>query len=271
MKTAKDIKNTMVIDLFRKINPLSSDKDIARTIAEKDGYLLIIRYMSRGSATYDYFGCCSSLEEASGYINNPYCRNPEVIYSRGVIDKTAIGIKFADFDPDPLEKEKIGISFLVISKESVLEKNVSQFAGFVDSVSLEQLRSGRENYATAALSIDGYNDDPRPLWQISEAREWFKALHSVRPYAPYFLSPVSIQIYITCLEPFIPEWFPKECEARTRHPVVYLVSYAMVQFIDLLRKTLPDKTEFADRILNDANERIFSAMNHLIEGKAETL
>ena len=166
---------------------------------------------------------------------------------------------------------RVGTSFLVISKGSVLEKNVSDFEIFVDSVCLAQLRSGRKDYATAVLSIDGYNDDSRSLWHIPEVREWFKALHSVRPYAPYFLSPASIQIYFTCLEPFLPGLLPKEYAGKQHHPVVYMVTYAMDQFMDLLHMVLPSKPDLADGVLNEANERVFSALRNLKESKAEPI
>lgn len=41
--------------------------------------------------------------------------------------------------------------------------------------------------------------------------------------------------------------------------------------MDLLRMVLPSKPDMADRVLNEVNERVFSALNNLIEGKAEPI
>ena len=37
-------------------------------------------------------------------------------------------------------------------------------------------------------SIDGYNDDPRELWEIPEAKRYFKKLDEVAPFFLYFIA-----------------------------------------------------------------------------------
>jgi hypothetical protein len=170
--------------------------------------------------------------------------------------------------------DRIGTSYLIIPKEHILEKDVSNFENFVDTICLAQLGSGQANYAIAVLSIDGFNDDPRSLWHIPEVREWFKALHLARPYALYFISPASIQIYITCLEPFLPGMLPKEYAALTsKYPTVAcLQTYAMDQYINLLRTVMlnyPD--DLKNRVLDKANERVFSAVKNMNAGIDESI
>lgn len=38
------------------------------------------------------------------------------------------------------------------------------------------------------ILIDGYDDDPRPLWEITEVREYFKTLDLLFPYWFYFFN-----------------------------------------------------------------------------------
>ena len=52
------------------------------------------------------------------------------------------------------------------------------------------------------LAISGYDDDPRPLWEIPEVRTWCKNVHTKVPYLPCLLSENSIIWYVLCiLEP----------------------------------------------------------------------
>jgi hypothetical protein len=178
------------------------------------------------------------------------------------------------YEEDMSLLSRVGISYLIIPKEHVLEKNISNFENFVDTICLVQLGRGQENYAIAVLSIDGFNNDPRSLWHIPEVREWFKALHLARPYAPYFISPASIQICITCLVPFLPDVLPKEYAALAskHHPIDSLVTYAMDQYINLLRTIMlsyPD--ELKNFVLSEANERVFSAVRNMNAGINEPL
>lgn len=71
---------TIPIHIVRSIYPGMSDEESARALAEKDGYAVIAGYKHPSSSEYDHFGCCSSPEQASGYLSNPRCKDPEVIY-----------------------------------------------------------------------------------------------------------------------------------------------------------------------------------------------
>lgn len=103
----------------------------------------------------------------------------------------------------PLQKkalaDKIGYVFFAISKEQVLEKDVSMFNPHIESVCIPQIRSGHL-HSLVVLSVSGYDEDPRELWDILEVILWFKKLHEAHPYLPHFLSPGSVQLYLLMLE-----------------------------------------------------------------------
>ena len=49
--------------------------------------------------------------------------------------------------------------------------------------------TAREAMGKVGIVIGGYDDDPRPLWEIPEARLWFPYLDQEIPYLLFFLSP----------------------------------------------------------------------------------
>jgi hypothetical protein len=65
---------------LRKEYPGLNDKEIAYKIAHKHWYQVIVRYKHPSSSEFTHFGCCSTESQASGYLNNPYCKDPEIIY-----------------------------------------------------------------------------------------------------------------------------------------------------------------------------------------------
>lgn len=69
------------INIVRSEYPGMNDEEVARAFAEKNGYAVIVRYKHPSSSEYTHFGCCRNPEDASGYLNNSNCKNPEVIYN----------------------------------------------------------------------------------------------------------------------------------------------------------------------------------------------
>lgn len=68
------------IDIVRDEYPGMSDEEAARAFAKKNGYAVVVRYKHPSSSEYTHFGLCRSPEDASGYLNNTNCKDPEVIY-----------------------------------------------------------------------------------------------------------------------------------------------------------------------------------------------
>ena len=68
------------IDIVRSDYPGMSDEEAARAIAEENGYAVVVRYKHPSSSEYTHFGLCRRPEDASGYLNNSNCKDPEVVY-----------------------------------------------------------------------------------------------------------------------------------------------------------------------------------------------
>lgn len=71
---------SLSIESMRNDYPEKSDAEAAREFAQKYGYIAIVRYKSRGAADYTNIGTCNMEAEIQGYLNSPYCTDPEIIY-----------------------------------------------------------------------------------------------------------------------------------------------------------------------------------------------
>jgi hypothetical protein len=90
--------------------------------------------------------------------------------------------------------------YLVISREQVNECDISGPLRV-----LRQLQGNPEKAVAAcgriSLVIDGYNNDPRELFEIPEVRRFIKELDAMWPYWFFFLSQAddSIKVIESCL------------------------------------------------------------------------
>jgi len=73
------------IDELRSERAGASDRDAARALAEKYGYMAIVRYKNSSSASdFTNIGTCTTESEIRGYLTSPYCHAAEIIYDRRV-------------------------------------------------------------------------------------------------------------------------------------------------------------------------------------------
>jgi hypothetical protein len=86
---------TMYLYDLRKDYPGLDDREIASKIANKNGYSVIVRYKHPNSSEYDHLGCCSNESQAAGYLNNQYCKDPEIIYSSATSQCSICGHEFS--------------------------------------------------------------------------------------------------------------------------------------------------------------------------------
>jgi len=69
------------IESMRKDYPGKSDAEAAKALAEKYGYMAIVRYKrSSGASDFSNVGSCNTEAEIRGYLTSPYCNDAEVIY-----------------------------------------------------------------------------------------------------------------------------------------------------------------------------------------------
>lgn len=84
------------------------------------------------------------------------------------------------------------------TSELVKQGDTSEVAGI-----LSDLSDGGRGRTSVAIGIYGYEDDPREIYQIPEARQWWSVLDQQFPHLFYFLTPHMDQrtLYALCLLP----------------------------------------------------------------------
>lgn len=97
----------------------------------------------------------------------------------------------------PSLRQVWGTSF-VIAKDDVLSLNTEKVEHAIQHAAKQTL--GQKRHHAIELAIDGFNDDPRDLYQIPEASAWFKALFERNPDVVFWLSPGSLRLLLlTCI------------------------------------------------------------------------
>jgi hypothetical protein len=87
---------------------------------------------------------------------------------------------------------------LVISHDDVLNCDIKELAEILNGI-LESRQNVIDGRGMIALSFDGYEDDPRDVWDISEIRRYVAALDAAFPYWFYFLHPKADTLRVLCL------------------------------------------------------------------------
>jgi hypothetical protein len=91
----------------------------------------------------------------------------------------------------------IGALMLSVSHEEIISGDISSLTRCLNNFlrSREEVISGRERLA---LSICGYDSDPRDIWEINEVREYLRKLNSAFPYWFYFAHPRFSTLKVLC-------------------------------------------------------------------------
>ena len=163
----------------------------------------------------------------------------------------------------------IGTSFVVIPQADILKKSFSVLLNHINSVSLPQIKSEDGNYSKMVISINGYDNDARPLWEIPEVVEWFKELHKEHPYMPLFLSPGSVQVYFQVLRPIAHSIIPKEY--RDQKDLVGLLLHTLSERNKYFSHVLGSTYNRYQPILDAADKSVADAVINLSKGIEEPL
>jgi hypothetical protein len=151
-----------------------------------------------------------------------------------------------------------------------LKKSVPLFLlEFINSISLPQIKSGNENYSKMVLTINGYDNDARPLWDIPEVVEWYRELHTKYPYMPLFLSPGSVQVYFQVLGPISSSIIP--AEYRDKDELVGLLLHTLSERNKYFSTVLGSDYDRCQAILNTADRAVTNAVTNLAKGIEEPL
>jgi hypothetical protein len=161
----------------------------------------------------------------------------------------------------------VGISYAIIPKADILQKSFSVLLSHIDSISLPQIRSGDRNYSRMVIAINGYDNDPRPLWDIPEVVEWFKELHTKHPYMPLFLTPGSVQLYFGVLQSVAHSIIPPEY--RDKKDLVGLLLHTLMERNKYFAAALGSDYDRCQAILNAADKSVADAVTNLMKGIKE--
>ncbi len=71
---------SLSLDGLRESHPGCSDEEIARTLAESNGYVAVVRYSSSPGAAPNNLATCSGDDQVEGYFASPYCHDVEILY-----------------------------------------------------------------------------------------------------------------------------------------------------------------------------------------------
>lgn len=71
---------SLSISYLKESFPGKTDKEIAAALAEKEGYITVLRYKSLGANDFTDFAVCTLGEEVTGYFNSPNCQAVEILY-----------------------------------------------------------------------------------------------------------------------------------------------------------------------------------------------
>lgn len=83
-----------------------------------------------------------------------------------------------------INPEKYEIIVSVISKDYIDNHNFEEINSFYQQILDDPIKYENK----IVLSIDGYDDDPRELYEIAEIRDYFSILDKLFPYWFYFLN-----------------------------------------------------------------------------------
>ena len=97
---------------------------------------------------------------------------------------------------DELRRQKRKRGIVVIPKEDILRNNFGTVQKVISSL-IEEIKITKRFPTLVRLEIDGYNNDPRELWEIPEVISWYGNLHFKYGFLPFFLDEGSIQLYLS--------------------------------------------------------------------------
>lgn len=168
------------------------------------------------------------------------------------------------------EDRRIGISYVIVEKADILKKSVPVFLlDYINLISLPQIKSGDGNYSKMVLTINGYDNDARPLWDIPEVVEWYRELHTKHPYMPLFLTPGSVQVYFQVLRPIAYSIIP--AEYRDKKDLVGLLLHTLSERNKYFSGVLGSDYDRCQSILNAADKSVADAVTNLVKGIEEPL
>jgi hypothetical protein len=92
---------------------------------------------------------------------------------------------------------------MAVTKEMIDENDTDSLLNIlVDCYSSKD--AARANFESFSIYVDGYNDDPRDLWEIPEVKEYFRNIDARFPYWLFFFDKAnpSVLVILECILDF---------------------------------------------------------------------
>lgn len=90
--------------------------------------------------------------------------------------------------------DDIGPVVLTISREEIEASDHDRLSTLIGVVGPREVLAGNTSFQIL-LFVDGYNDDPRELWEIPEVLDWYLVLYRLYPQLAFFLDPGSCRLF----------------------------------------------------------------------------
>jgi len=135
---------------------------------------------------------------------------------------------------------------LNISKKEIQNQDVSGFVKLLDKLTIDDDMI-KKTRGKIAFMIDGYNNDCRELYQISEVREWFKKVLPAFKYWSYFLNMEEYLHKVTGLRVLQACFVDLIVIEKDIKNEVYQLQFNKEQSIELMTKLLFWLNEFCEK------------------------
>ena len=91
--------------------------------------------------------------------------------------------------------ESVGaIEHCIVGENEILNCNISYISSIINEM-LSDAKHFKRIIRLLGIIIHGYDEDPRPLWEVPQVKAWYKVLHGTFPYLLYWLHPQDVVIY----------------------------------------------------------------------------
>lgn len=174
-----------------------------------------------------------------------------------------IQLKFKDMPPAPSQKRAPEVVMLTVDARSLQQAEIYSLTRLL-SVGAEQSPELRPSTLRGRVVLGlPLDNDPRPVWQIPEARTFIAKLFEAVPYLPYYLHPhaklgMALMLF-GCLAS--EDAFDSEGQLNLGHPTV----------VELVLRSLAAVVEAADRLQESAEAALTQALSIFPDNYVEWL
>lgn len=133
-----------------------------------------------------------------------------------------------------------------INRQDIETSNFDPFISFMDNLGILEvdkadLATLKNLQSKIGIFVDGYNDDPRELFELPEVCRYFQTLHKAWPFGLYFFSPATATLQLLV-------WCNVGAIVASREANIMDVRVSGVNLNNFIQKTLPPTLEIVARL-----------------------